>query len=1350
MRFSELLASADLVGRRVALSWEYRLDPGETASDLPEQLLRRKMRDFDFPSLVPADPYLVYDSATFPPAPIPGVLTVVDLPDREWFDGGLRQLRSGVSVARVAAGQPEEVMREFRTRTYDPLGHLASLRTELIEAADFPELETLYYELDDGSAPSTEEIARYRSTAFAGKLHGHNRTLWEQLPEVYRSQDKIQIDAAARIAGVHETGGTAGQLRRFIDMFGLGFDLLRNSAEAIARIRDLDQTPPQYLDLLARGIGWVPSDAITLPQRRNETRNATRLFAVNGSIQSLRTMVTQQTGWRSQVAELADNVARSNVAPQGNLYFRREVVGAAALSDWRGGLDAASALAFPPGTVSGAGSAPAVLTSTQTQPFALRPGHELTVVVDGNVPVRIRFSRADFADIAAASASEVCTIINRLLDTVEASVAAGAVRLTTLATGTEASLAIAPVRQSLLSVSELPQGPTAPVTHADGTISLFFRDEQQLVRDAPGENNTPTARVNHIMHKSWGYGLWRDAVALPGWSAEVRDLQACALPDASTLLIWSRPGGLSLGLGRPVAKLPARLVGRTREPFALAAGLLLEVVTLAGSETFTVNPADYAAIGAATAAEVAAAMSGQLVNANATALPDGALRLTSLATGTTALLSIDLTQSTAARLLGFDARELLGRGHWQPGLDWSAPLAGPICWHPVAEPSVVAHPVSGAVAAWAENADGAWQVRQAWLSERLALTTTLGAAERAAPGAPWTLTDTLDGLPSNVVRMVLTDPTGGHWFATDSGLVRRRVDGVLQVFTTLDGLASNDVRAVAQLPSGALACATAAGLTEITVGGVFTTTAASPGGMVSGDHHAIVAEGTGALWVGSSAGIGRRDPQGRWQWWGLADGIPALPIRALAVAPGVPIAAGSAQGVHRLIGASWLTELADLVGAPIPVRDLCYRPDGTLLAATANGLARLHERTWTLLTTFEGLPTNDLTAVATQPDGSILLGTPTGLLVAGVTGGWTSLGVADGLPPAPVARICAGWSTPRILAASVGGDREPQVAVEASGEIWLFWSSRLNPDPQPRDSWKLRLRRFQVASDWTASVDLTTPLPGGSCDGQPRVLSDPAGGFRLTFTTDRNGASDLALLRVSAAGVATPPQVFSATSDRSSNPALIATPAGETWLIHRSDTPLVPAQLALVESDEQPVGPSSLVPDAATVRPQAGALTPVMKHAARHGMRSRFADPQTYTIMRPEGFDDFAGLPAPFYTKRTVAVYMRQSPFGKSVTQDEIARLLQLLNRFKPINLRIALIIAPDPLTEFVYPPGADILESWIDDVPFAETIGPITDSTSVVIPGLEVLIANQLASRSADFIDLTTLRRRTWFPDLL
>lgn len=1349
MKFTRLDCAADLIGQRVRVAWAYRLDPGEAAGSLPDVTLRRKFRDFDFPPLSVPDPYLVYDSATFPPAPVPGMLAVTDLPRREQFEGGVRVVRSGISLARLDAGQADEILREIREERYDAQGQLAELRTELVDAAGLPPQKTLYYELDDGSAPSGEEIARYRATAVPGALHGHNRDLWDLVPEVYRSADTVRLAEVARIHGLSETRGTGGQLRRFLDMFGLGFDHLRNSAEALALLRDIDQAPPQFLDLLGKGIGWQPAETVPLGRRRNEVRNATRLYALNGTPQSLRTLVTQQTGWRSQVAELADNVARANVAASGNLYFTRAPASGAG-AGWRGGLDCAAAFGFPPAPATGSATGPAILEGAASEPFGLKAGEELTVSVDGDVPVRIRFARADFVDIAAATAAEVAGVINRLLDNVVASNQGGRLRLTTRSTGLAASLTVLIERQSLLALSDLPLGAIATTENSAGGIDLFFRDEQRLVSDGSGVAHRGAYRANRIVQKSWGHGLWRDAAALPRWTADAEDLDACTTADGASLLIWSSRSGLSLARGAARPGLPASFATRKRQPFALSGGMRLAVATAAGTEIFTVSAADYADVANATAIEIAAAMNAQFANLAAAPQIDGSLRLTSIARGSRALLRVDLAQSTAAHALGLDARELLGRGHWSPARDWQGPLAGPTCWGPAADPAVVAHPVAGVLAVWAEHDAGAWQIRSAHESARLLLATAGGVAERADASSPWIVTATADGLPSDVVRMTLLDAEGSHWFATDSGLARRRLDGSWQTFTTGDGLASNDIRAIALLPTGVVACATPAGLSELTPGSGVANTPASPAAMVSGDLHAV-ASGAGALWVGSSNGIGRRGADGNWTWWDSARGVPAVPITALALAPGRPPAAGSAAAGVLLLReeATWSAHPMVEGGPPTPVRAILWHPDGSLLAATATGLARYRDRGWSLASTFTGLPGNDLTAIGLQSDGSLLLGTPAGLLVENPGSGWSLLGSTDGLPGLPVTHVSRGWSAPRILAASPGGDREPHLAVEAGGEIWLAWSRRINPVPASRDDWGLRLSRLQSGTSWSAPQPLTAPPPGGAADRRPRMLAVAGGGVRIALTTGRTGAAQTALLDVDAAGTPGLLSLFPPDSARATNPTLAAGPDGETWMFHRGDAPLVPSQLVLAETEEHPASPSLLVPDAATIRQQAGALTPLMAHAARHGMRGRFGDPQTYTEMRPDARADDPALPVPFYTERTIAVYMRQSPFGKAVTSEEIARLFQLLNRFKPLNLRVALVIAPDPHVEFLYPPGADILESWLDNVPLAEVLGPIGDSSEVVIPGLAVLHANELASRSARASAPATLLRRTWFPDL-
>src|SRR5688572_3514793 len=110
MRIEGLSATSDLIGRRTRVRWTFVPEAGETVADAPAVTLRRKERDFAFPPAGPGDPYLVYDSTTFPPAPVPGALIVADLPDREVAEGSHRIREQTITLAEVAPGQQREVL----------------------------------------------------------------------------------------------------------------------------------------------------------------------------------------------------------------------------------------------------------------------------------------------------------------------------------------------------------------------------------------------------------------------------------------------------------------------------------------------------------------------------------------------------------------------------------------------------------------------------------------------------------------------------------------------------------------------------------------------------------------------------------------------------------------------------------------------------------------------------------------------------------------------------------------------------------------------------------------------------------------------------------------------------------------------------------------------------------------------------------------------------------------------------------------------------------------------------------------------------------------------------------------
>ena len=1344
MKFTGLFATPDLMGRRIRLTWGWTLDPLETVGQVPDVVLRRKLRDFAFPPLVVNDPYLIHDSAVFPPAPVPNVLTVTDLPDGQTVASGLTGTATTISLARVTQGSPLEFLRRNETIWRDGTGRPVQVEIVMLDAEGLQPGVQHYYELDDGSAPGPEDVGLYRSIARAGEVWGLNRKLWDLLPEIYKGGDATAMAMAATIPGVPEAGRAGGQLKRFIDTFGMGLDSLRNGAEGLRSLRDVEATPPDALAALGNQIGWNVAPALPVEQSRNEVETAARLFALGGTVQAMRALITHQTGWRAQAAEMAQTLARAGVPGEGHL--RLSVERSAVPGVFAGGLDASPLFGLPAAGAFGGVNLPATLTAGIAGPYALRPGLELTLTINGATPVRVVFGPDDFADMAVATAAEVAVVLERHFDSVTAFAQAGALVIETLMDTPEASLQIEVPRESLLALSEAPAGRIAMLDDG-GQVRLFYC----LREERPGPGGS-TRVLSRVVAKAWGYGEWRDAQGLPDWADGAREVAAAVVPGG--LALGLSPDGQQLALARGIGRraTPAILSTPRPGPFLLLAGQKLTLVTEAGPEVFVVNPADFVNPAIATSTEIAAAMNAQLANLVASVLPDGALRLTSLAVGDRARLWVDLANSTIARRLGLAARDMLATGHWDDGIDWQSPEPGPRTAGMVRDVAAAGYG-GGMALAWAEHQAGSWQVRSASWRDRVTLATPNGVAEGTSAGV-WTVWTLADGLPSSNIRAVLADARGVLAAATDAGLGLRPAGGVWTTVTMAGGLPSNDLRALALLPDGRLAIATAAGLAEIDLAGVVSVTAASLTGLQDNDLRAMAASAAGDLWIGSAGGLSLRDRFGRWFRWTVADGLPGGPVQCVAGAPG-GILVGTALGFAQWVAGGW-RRLGLTEGLPsTDVRALSVADDGTVLAATAAGIARLNPGAvmWQKTTPAEGLPIADCRSVVQGAATRLYVGGPAGLAVSGQDGvaPWALVGMVNGLPAGGVAGLDGPWSAALIAASPAGGATEAHLAQTAAGELWLTYSARDVAVAGERDPWTLRLRRFSPgASQWLAEQALTISLPAGSADGKPCLLPQSLGTARLFFATDRSGGRGLAEVAVSAAGVAGPPLLFPVDSAEANWPAALTRPGGETWLVHRGDRPFSLSQVATLAQNGQALRPSLRVADAATLYSPAGLRAPVLEHVARHALRQHLGDPMAYTPDQPDVGGGDPGDPVPLQTRRTVVLHLALAPFGLPPTTERLQRLIQLLNRFKPINIRLRLLIRPAPFVEMVFRADADIGEIWADDVPVLEDFGGVAEMLGVSYPGLQVLLAHDLPSRSVRFADPVSFRRRTWFPDLI
>src|SRR5690606_3779640 len=185
-RFS---ATPDLVARRLRIRWRVTPEPGETLADAPRQALRRKTRDFEFPDPPPApDPYLVYDSAAFPPAPAPGI-TVTDLDPWEERDGDGRTVYEADSEAQDVDGRMLVRLRRLTAPADGGCGHALGRNVEIVDGGESPlslaPRDARYYQLPS-PVFDPDEARRHRAIATPAAPHGLNRVMYDLLPAVHR------------------------------------------------------------------------------------------------------------------------------------------------------------------------------------------------------------------------------------------------------------------------------------------------------------------------------------------------------------------------------------------------------------------------------------------------------------------------------------------------------------------------------------------------------------------------------------------------------------------------------------------------------------------------------------------------------------------------------------------------------------------------------------------------------------------------------------------------------------------------------------------------------------------------------------------------------------------------------------------------------------------------------------------------------------------------------------------------------------------------------------------------------------------------------------------------------------
>jgi phage tail-like protein len=559
---------------------------------------------------------------------------------------GTRVLRRELAFPEVPGdiGTSHEILNDTTT----PEGQPAQFLDSALKS------ETVYYYAVVSYDLSAQTYTAF-TTAMSTAPYQTGAYLYQNLPGIYQSYDTALPPPSP---AMDPADYTKGQLQRFLELFGLEFDVLRSFAAGMRAFFDSDRVDGALLPLFGDWIGWQTDYTLNLPQRRNQIRYAPHYFATAGIAANLRATVNRLTTWDTRIKELSHNIFLSNIPEQLTLW-EQERQGAAWQPEQLVSLDLAyegrpSACLSPDGRrwlfYHARASAPTTTKTAVTAEARDRFHLRYKVFEQGAwLPARPLTQTMPLPGIADTNRAPAAVLRSDgtfwvFWSSVDASGAFSRLRVQRISAGRSAWSA------------RIAGTTTAPFPLADGDTF------QITIGAAPGVVRRVTFRAEQFADITHATALEVVNVLrgeLPGVQVSATEAGSIQIVSgtagsASVLAVPASAGATKLGLASPPAgtdAASAKITGSGAGPFALASGDTL-LLTLDNDvpRFVTFDSSAFLNIAAATTDEVVSAINA--VTPGAARNLAGRIEIDSAIPGADSMVSIDLSLSTAAPKLG--------------------------------------------------------------------------------------------------------------------------------------------------------------------------------------------------------------------------------------------------------------------------------------------------------------------------------------------------------------------------------------------------------------------------------------------------------------------------------------------------------------------------------------------------------------------------------------------------------------------------------------------------------------------------------------------------------------------------